>query len=264
MPYSTRQIQLGFNRHAHEYDKHADLQHSVLFHAMRQLEPYFSHNMALLDAGCGTGFVMELFKQSNIAFTVYGCDIAPAMCATAAARSTEERPNLVACADLENLPFGGATMDLAVSSLTMQWVNRSEKALAEIYRVLKPGGRCLLTTFGPMTLQELREAFTEVDEAPHVSHFVPMDDLVAWAQSAGFVVESNNTEFRCHYYQTVKDLMREIRAIGASNRQEGRRKGFTGRGRFKAMEAFYTDKHETQRGIPASWEVLYLLLHKAE
>ena len=264
MSYSKHQIQLSFNRRAHEYDKHAELQHTVLFHAMRQLEPHFFRNMTILDAGCGTGFLLELFKQSDIPFMVYGCDIAPAMCKTAASRSTSERPNLIACADLESIPFASGIMDLAVSSLTMQWVNRSDKALAEIYRLLKPGGRFILSTFGPMTLQELRDAFAEVDDVPHVSHFVPMDDLVEWAERAGFRVESNNTEFRSHYYDSVKQLMREIRSIGASNRAEGRRKSFTGRNRFKAMETRYTEAHETQRGIPASWEVLYLLLHKPE
>lgn len=262
MSFSQRDIIQGFSRHASDYDRHAQLQNSVLANALQMLKPFFEPEMALLDAGCGTGFLLELLHHSDLPFHVYGCDISPGMCHEAQARQSQEHPQHIACGNMEALPFASASMHMALSSLTMQWLNRSQAGFTELYRVLKPGGRCLVTTFGPMTLQELRAAFAQVDDAPHVSTFPAIAALQALAEKSGFQVENAQTEFRSHYYESVRGLMHEIRAIGAANRLADRRRAFTGRHRFAGMERAYREAHETERGIPASWEVLYLLLQK--
>lgn len=263
MSYSLRHIQQGFSRHADEYDRHAELQHSVLYNALKQLRPYFRHYMRLLDAGCGTGFLLELLENSDTNFNMFGCDIAEGMCQRAKSRPAENHPHYIACADVEALPFPDACMDMAISSLTMQWVNHSKKALSELHRVLIPDGRCLITTFGPMTLQELRHSFSGVDTLPHVSEFAPIESMQKWAEEVGFVVENASAEFRCHYYKDVKELMNSMRVIGATNKLGERRKTLTGKNRFRIMEQVYREHYESDRGIPASWEVLYLLLRKA-
>lgn len=261
--FLLRHVRQAFSRHATEYDTHAQLQQSVLFNALREMEPRFRERMTLLDAGCGTGYLMELLRHCEVPFTVMSCDVAFGMCEQAAARRSEEHDNHVACADVTALPYADESCDMAVSSLTMQWVERLGEALAEIHRVLKPGGTAMVTTFGPMTLQELREAFAAVDSLPHVSDFLPAEEVAEYARKAGFTVGNISTEFRTQHYENVRDLMRAIRAIGASNKVEGRRRSLTGRHRFGAMESTYREAYETARGIPASWEILYLLLHKA-
>jgi malonyl-CoA O-methyltransferase len=261
--FSQRHIRQGFSLHAHEYDTHAQLQQSVLFNALRELEPHFTPDMRLLDAGCGTGYLMELLRHNEVPFTVYGCDMAMGMCREARDRHSDLHPQHIACADITTLPFADASCDMAVSSLTLQWVDEPQRALRELQRVLVPGGRAMLTTFGPMTLQELREAFSVADELPHVSDFPLGDALQQVAEEAGFVVDNFSTEFRTQHYAGVRELMQAIRAIGASNKSAARRKTLTGRQRFATMEAAYRDAYETARGIPASWEVLYLSLRKA-
>lgn len=260
--FSQRRIRHDFSLHAHEYDTHAQLQQSVLFNALRKLEPAFARDMLLLDAGCGTGYLMELLRHSELPFSVASCDMALGMCRQASERPSDIHKNLVTCGDITALPYADHCCDMAVSSLTLQWVNDLPLCFSEIHRVLKPGGQAVITTFGPMTLQELRASFAKVDDMPHVSHFSDDKALQQVAEQAGFVVENLSTEFRTQHYAGVRELMHNIRAIGANNKDQNRRKSLTGRKRFMAMEQAYRDAYETARGIPASWEILYLALRK--
>lgn len=260
--FSFRSVRQNFSRFASSYDRHAQLQQSVLFNALREAEKYFTPQMQLLDAGCGTGYLAELLRNCDVPFHVAACDAAPGMCRQAAQRQLEEHSYEVTCADMRALPYADESFDIAISSLTMQWIYPGQEALSEIYRTLKPGGCAVITTFGPMTLQELRWAFSQGDDAPHVSDFAPPEDIVAWAKAGGFRIDNLRSEFRIEHYASVKALMSAIRAIGASNKLETRRKSLTGRQRFQAMEEAYKEAYETERGIPASWEVLYMLLRK--
>lgn len=260
--FSFRSVRQGFSRFAASYDRHAQLQQNVLFNALREAERHFTPNMFMLDAGCGTGYLAELLKTCDIPFNVAACDAAPGMCEQAAHRELHDHDYHVTCADLKALPYHNAVFDIVISSLTMQWIFPGQEALQEFYRTLKPGGCAVITTFGPMTLQELRWAFGEVDDAPHVSEFANPQAIVEWARTGGFTVENLRTEFRVEHYASVKNLMTAIRAIGASNKLETRRKSLTGRKRFQQMESYYKEAYETERGIPASWEVVYILLRK--
>lgn len=260
--FSFRNVRQGFSRFAASYDSHAQLQQSVLFNAMRDVEQHFKPNMQMLDGGCGTGYLAELLRSCDIPFNVSALDSAPGMCAQAARRELRDHAYRVACGDLEAMPFASNVFDIVISSLTMQWIFPRLDALSEFYRTLKPGGYAVITTFGPMTLQELRWAFGEVDDAPHVSEFAAPDAIAEWAKDGGFTIENIRTEFRVVNYESVRKLMAEIRAIGASNKLESRRKSLTGRKRFQQMEEIYKEAYETERGIPASWEVLYILLRK--
>lgn len=261
--FSTRHIRHGFSLRAQQYDDHAQLQQSVLFNTLRELEPQFMPGMVLLDAGCGTGFLMELLRHNDVPFEVLACDMALGMCKEAQQRHSADHEQFVTCADITALPYADASCDMAVSSLTLQWVAEPLSALRELHRVLKPGGRAMVTTFGPMTLQELREAFAAVDDLPHVSEFPDAQALTVAAEQAGFAVANVSTEFRTQNYEGVRALMHSIRIIGAANKAEKRRRSLTGRHRFAAMETAYREAYETTRGVPASWEVVYLSLRKA-
>lgn len=267
MRYNLQHIRDAFTHRADVYDSHARLQQSVLLQAVRELVPLLDDTTRLLDAGTGTGYVMELLRRLGVWPVLHGCDLSPGMCAFARQRwEHEDRlPELHAvCANVEALPYASNRFDVVLSSLTMQWVNASSAALSEFFRVLHPSGHCLITSFGPSTLQELRTAFEAADSAPHVSEFASLDELQALAEKAGFMVVNARAEFRTQYYPSVREIMDTIRTIGAANKRTDRRRGMTGKGVFRKMEAYYREQYEGEEGIPASWEVLYLMLRKPD
>ncbi len=93
----------------------------------------------VLDVGCGTGsLVFELARNAGIQL-LEGIDASEIYVAAAKAQATDPRITLQhgdACA----MPFADAAFDAALSQLVLQFVPDPVAALAEMRRVVRPGG----------------------------------------------------------------------------------------------------------------------------
>jgi len=142
---------------------------------------------SVLDVGCGTGAVTLAAKARAKNGNVYGIDPAPEMISVArkkAARKGLEIDFRVGV--IEALPFPDSSIDVVTSSLMMHHLPEDLKArgLAEIYRVLKPGGRLLIADFMRPTgafLNHLFIAFTR-----HQGLQKGIEDLQGLLRNAGF------------------------------------------------------------------------------
>ena len=148
------------------------------------------------------------------------------------------------------------TFDLAWSNLALQWVNDLPRVLAEMRRCLKVGALFTFTTFGPDTLKELRTAFARADGHTHVSRFVDMHDIGDMLVAAGYADPVMDMEYLTLTYPTPAALMRELKALGATNATRGRAKGLSGRKRF-ARVVSQLDKLSVDGRLPATFEVVY-------
>jgi malonyl-CoA O-methyltransferase len=138
----------------------------------------------------------------------------------------------------------------------LQWIDPLDAALVEIRRVLRPGGLLLASSFGPLTLQELRAAWAAADDGVHVNDFVDMHDFGSALQRAGFSEPVLDVDRHLSHYADATTLMRELKAIGAHNVDTQRRRGLTGRAALQRMTAAY-ETQRTPQGLPATWQVVY-------
>ena len=104
----------------------------------------------ILDAGCGAGPVAEALRERGA--VVAGFDSSAGMLALARRRLGDDV--VLERAELGGpLPFADAGFDDVVASLVLHYLEDWTTALAELRRVLKPGGRLILSVNHPFVSQ---------------------------------------------------------------------------------------------------------------
>ena len=143
----------------------------------------------VLDVGCGAGtLAMEIARRVGREGRVAGID--PSTEQIARARSKAARHNVPVdfqIGVIEQLPFPDQTFDVVLSTLMMHHLPAPLKrqGLAEIARVLKPGGRLIIADFKPKKERRGQAARFHAGGSN-------MPDLAAMISDAGF--ESLETE----------------------------------------------------------------------
>jgi arsenite methyltransferase len=100
---------------------------------------------AVLDVGCGPGFyVVDILDIVGENGAVTGVDASAAMLAIAA-RKAGDRPNVrLLEGEATKLPVGDASFDRAISVQVFEYLSDVDAALAELMRVVRPGGRVVI------------------------------------------------------------------------------------------------------------------------
>jgi SAM-dependent methyltransferase len=92
-------------------------------------------------------------------FDVSGVDASPSMVAAARARGVQADE-----AAAEKLPFPNSSFDAVFSNAALHWVRGQDEMMAEVYRVLKPGGRFVAEMGGHGNIAAIRVALISVLE----------------------------------------------------------------------------------------------------
>lgn len=167
-----------------------------------------------IDLGGHTGHVADMLRQSGKVESVYRGDLFdpdPAL----------DPPDFVFDDALP--PLKDASVGLIVSALSLQFVNDLPGTLIQIRRALEPDGLFLATLPGSETLFELRDVLMRAElelsggAAPRVGPFTDVRELGSLLQRAGFALPVTDLDRITVRYDTLFDLMNDLRAMGAAS-----------------------------------------------
>jgi biotin biosynthesis protein BioC len=256
--FDPRQVRRAFSRAAAGYDAAAALQAEVRTRLLGSLDYLDDREPeVVLDVGSGTGHAAAAIRKRWPKARVIALDLALPMLRESRRQAGWWKPFARVCADARALPLAEGSVDVIFSNLCLQWVDDLPAVFAGFRRVLKPEGLLLCSSFGPETLSELRGAFAAADDAPHVSPFASIAQFGDALMAAGFRDPVVDRDMFTLTYPDLPALMRELRAIGATNALASRRRSLTGRARFAAAAAAYEPLRDADGRLPSTWEVIY-------
>ncbi|PLW70788.1 malonyl-ACP O-methyltransferase BioC [Pseudohalioglobus lutimaris] len=256
---AKKDVALSFSRAAQDYDSVAQLQRDVGAALLATLDAVPQTPGTVLDLGSGTGYFFPELQARYPGATYLGLDLAEGM--TRFSRGAYPDAHHWLVGDAEALPLAASSVDLVFSSLAVQWCQRPELLFAELARVLRPGGRCVFTSLGPDTLRELRASWGAVDQHQHVNTFLHADVLRSAASSCPDVSFMLTSRSYCMQYRRVRELLSELKTLGAHNVNRDRPSGLTGRRALQGMMQAYEAWREDGL-LPASYEVYFGILEK--
>jgi ubiquinone/menaquinone biosynthesis C-methylase UbiE len=174
-----------FSRWAPSYERHflqrlvfQPVQQTVLDLAAAEVPA----PVAILDVGCGTGRMLRTAEQRFPNAALEGVDAALGMVKHAQGVLPARSRIRFRQANAEKLPFADQQFDLVFSTMTFHHWDDQPHAIAEVARVLKPGGRWLLADFvATGVLRYVRRLL-------RLQQFPERDQLDAMLASAGLRV----------------------------------------------------------------------------
>jgi len=258
--FDKRRIRQDFDRAAPNYHEKARIQRLVAKQLFDHCASQIPDGARVLDVGAGTGFLGEFARSAGKNWEIVHLDLSEKMCRAAQKQNDSAK---VVNADVEALPFVKDCFDAIFSSLTFQWLPDPQPSFAELFRVLKPKADAYISSFGPDTLRELRDAFMKAEgKDTRVNRFLTMERLRNAAHAQGFLQLFSEMELRTEFYDSTRAIMEETRGIGASNKMSQRSRALSGKGRFKAMDKIYHEQFEQPQGLPLTWEIYYFSVQK--
>lgn len=246
------QVAYQFNRAASSYDDAARIQQ---YAARKLLDMLPAMDGRWLDLGCGTGFAVRSMLKKG-AERVTGIDIAESMVRASLSKLKDVNYGAVT-GDAENLPFQENSFEGIYSNLMIQWSENPEQLFADAKKVLSPGSRFAFTTLGPRTMHELKTAWQEVDPYVHVNRFMDREDMLDICRTH-FEIEQVQQQEYVQLHPSLTALLKELKAIGATNVNSGRRPGLGGRERLAQLDIAY-QKQSTDNQLPLTYDLIWVV-----
>jgi trans-aconitate methyltransferase len=172
---------------AEAYCRHGAFVHGLAGGVLEWLAPQAGEY--ILDLGCGDGQLTPRIAKTGA--SVVGVDASPEMVAAARGRGV-----VAEVANAEALPYMRNEFDAVFSNAALHWVHDQDAMMAQVRRVLKPGGRFVAEMGGQSNIAAIRVALTAVlarhgfdGREDHVNYYATPEAYGRRLERHGFKVD---------------------------------------------------------------------------
>ena len=249
-------IQNNFNKSAQHYDLytqlHRDIADKVCSRLMREEMP-----TAILDVGCGTGYLTRKLKDLMPQVEIVGLDFAQGMLEVARLKREDI---FWVLGDCKKIGLTDQSFDWVVSNLAYQWSDDLTEAFSEARRVLNSKGIFACTLFGYKTCQELFQSLNEAKGHDLNFSRLPQESSVReLLAKCDFKNVDIHTQVMKMEFKDIYALLNWLKSIGANNIS---RIGFIGTDLLRKADLIFQDKFSYLQGVGVSFEVIYVYAKK--
>ncbi len=226
----SRLVRRATNRTALHLQRHSEVHGTIALNLLERLDLLRKPPQRLLVLGCGHGTELPLLRKRYPRALVVGADIADLRLELIAARRRfwQSAQPLLCFDPSERFPFADDAFDLVIGNLVLPWVFPASTFATELNRVIAPQGGFFLSTAGPDTLLELRQAWAAIDDHVHVNAMPDMHDLGDLLVGAGVADPVVDVERLAVRYSSAQAMLAELRGLGLGCALAGRRRGLYG------------------------------------
>jgi len=249
-------IKQGFSASAKKYDLFSGLHREIADKLLDKIKEGPKPS-ALLDVGCGTGYLTIKAKEYFSGSKIIGVDFSQAMLNVANLKHDSIAWVLT---DAHRLPFSDGCFNIVVSNLAYQWANDLSQVFTEARRVMASNGILVCTLFGYDTCQELFQSLVEAK--PGALRFVRLPDELQIRKAlvaSGFKSPRVDVECIKREFKDMHELMAWLKSIGANHLS---RQGFLGPGAMSRATDIYRERFSYLQGVGATFEVIWVYARK--
>lgn len=239
-------VKRRFCRASSTYDTNAVIQQQI---ARRLISLWVAEGNPvneLLEIGCGTGTASRLLRQRfpHARLSLWDLSLSSGLTEEFGSACT-----LKACdAETAIRELPGESLDAVVSASTVQWFNSLPAFLREVRRVLRPGGKAVISTFGPGTMREINDTLGKSSPYPAI-------DILRRMVPEGMNIEHLTEETLTLTFPTPIDVLRHVRLTGVNALHTGSTAAAT-----RALLRDYPILPTSE--APLTYHPIYIILNK--
>lgn len=197
----------NYNRMAREFSN----TRAFFWKELKHLRDHVDNGMHIADIGCGNGRLLSLFEEIDITFT--GIDSSKELIAIAKETYIQKKAHATFIqADARTLPLSNGSIDTLFSIGMIHHVpshHYREQCLSEMFRVIKPGGTLIITTWNMWHPKFYKKLWNATLSKIKGNNDLDFGDIVT---SFG---KQNNERF-LHAY-TKRGFKKDIKKVGFTN-----------------------------------------------